>query len=163
MNIDAKRIIDFWYNRPPLQWIVAPDGLGHTIKSEFGHLVVKAQNRELQSWAEDPEASLALIALLYQFPRNLHRGTPEAFGTDDQAWEAAQNAVARDFDKQVTVIQASAYYIALMHKENLMSMIAARCLFEALKPRCTTEEERKWVDMGVTATARHMDQLREKV
>ena len=57
MNKDAKRIIDFWYNRPPLEWIVAPDGLDDTIRSDFGHLVVKAQNKELQSWAEAPEAT----------------------------------------------------------------------------------------------------------
>jgi uncharacterized protein (DUF924 family) len=38
----------------------------------------------LQAWAEEPESRLALILVLDQFSRNMFRGTPRMFATDDQ-------------------------------------------------------------------------------
>ncbi|KAF2269982.1 DUF924-domain-containing protein [Lojkania enalia] len=159
MDPDAKRVVAFWFNRPPMEWIIAPEGLDAQLKSEFGDLVLKARRNELDDWATEPEASLALVALLDQFSRNIFRGSPDAFSADAKAWETATKAIARDFDKQVTVIQASAFYMPLMHQESLISLIAARCLFETLKPRCVSDEEHKWVDMGIAASKRHLQQL----
>ncbi|KAF2704079.1 DUF924-domain-containing protein [Pleomassaria siparia CBS 279.74] len=159
MNPDVKRVVAFWFNRPPMEWIIAPKGLDEQLKSEFGDLVLKARRNELDNWATEAEASLALVALLDQFSRNIFRGSSDAFSADAKAWETATNAIARDFDKQVTVIQASTFYMPLMHQESLISLIAARCLFEALKPRCVSDEEHKWTDMGIAASKRHLQQL----
>ncbi|XXH01442.1 hypothetical protein Hte_007802 [Hypoxylon texense] len=159
MNPEAKRVVAFWFDRNPMEWIVAPDGLDAQMKSEFGDLVLRARRGELDGWTAEPEASLALVVLLDQFSRNLFRGTPDAFGGDAKAWDTVTQAVARDFDKQVTVIQASAFYMPLLQRESLISVIAARCLFEALKPRCATTQEHEWVDVGITASKRHLQQL----
>jgi uncharacterized protein (DUF924 family) len=159
MNPDVKRVIAFWFNRPPMEWIVAPEGLDAQLKSEFGDLVLKARSNDLDDWNAQPESTLALVALLDQFSRNIFRGSPDAFSADAKAWETATKAIARDFDKQVTVIQASAFYMPLMHQESLISLIAVHCLFEALKPRCVSDEEHKWVDIGIMASKRHMQQL----
>lgn len=159
MNPDVKRVTAFWFNRPPIEWIVAPEGLDAQIKSDFNELVLKARRNELDDWAAEPEASVSLVALLDQFSRNLFRGSADAFSADAKAFETATKAIARDFDKQVSVVQASALYMALMHQESLISLIAARYLFEALKARCVSDEERKWVDMGVAGSKGHMQQL----
>jgi uncharacterized protein (DUF924 family) len=159
MNANVKRIIAFWFNRPPLEWIIAPKGLDAQMKTEFGELVAKARRNELDEWAMEAEGSVALVALLDQFSRNIYRGSTEAFSADAKACATATKAIARDFDKQVTVIQASALYMPLMQQESTISLIAARCLFEALKPRCETDEEHKWVDMGIAASKRHIQQL----
>jgi uncharacterized protein (DUF924 family) len=152
MNPDAQNIISFWFNRPPMEWIIAPGGLDAQIKSKFGDLVLRARRNELENWTTDPEASVALVALLEQFPRNIFRGSAEAFTSDAKAYDVATKAIAQGFDKQVTVIQASALYMPLMQQESIISLIAARCLFEALKPRCGNEEEHKWVGMGIAAS-----------
>ncbi|ORY07807.1 hypothetical protein BCR34DRAFT_666269 [Clohesyomyces aquaticus] len=159
MDPEVKRVIAFWFNRPPLEWIIAPEGLDAQLKSEFGDLVLKARRNELDNWATSPEGSVAIVTLLDQFTRNLFRGTAEAFSGDAKAFEVATKAVAQDFDKQVTVIQASAFYMCLMQQESLVSVIAARGLFEKLKERCESEEEHKWVGMGVPAAGRHLQQL----
>ncbi|KAL9622224.1 MAG: hypothetical protein Q9160_003407 [Pyrenula sp. 1 TL-2023] len=159
MNPDVKRVSDFWFNRPPIEWIVAPEGLDAQIKSDYGELVLKARRNELDDWAAEPEGSVSLVALLDQFSRNLFRGSPDAFSADAKAFETATKAIAQDFDKQVTVVQASALYMALMHQESLISLIAARYLFEALKSRCVSEEEHKWVGVGIEGSERHMQQL----
>ncbi|KAK7181026.1 hypothetical protein DPSP01_003622 [Paraphaeosphaeria sporulosa] len=156
---EANRVCDFWFNRPPIEWIIAPDGLDAQMKSEFGDLVKQARCGELDDWTSHPESSVALVAILDQFSRNLFRGTPEAFSADVKAREVAAKAIAQDFDKQVSVTKASAFYMPLMQDENLISLIAARCLFEALKARCTNEEEHEWVDGAIEACPRHIVQL----
>ncbi|OTB01230.1 hypothetical protein M426DRAFT_323627 [Hypoxylon sp. CI-4A] len=159
MNLEAKRIVTFWFDRNPIEWIIAPKGLDAQIKTEFGDLALKARDGELDDWLAEPESSLALVVLLDQFFRNIFRGSPDALSADAKAWETVTKAVARDFDKQVTVIQASAFYMPLLQKESLISVIAARCLFEALKPRCATAQEHEWVDIGIAAGKRHLAQL----
>lgn len=164
MESDVKRIIDFWFNRPPMEWIVAPEGLDARIKDDFGALVQQARRNELDNWASaaaEPESSLALVVLLDQFSRNLFRGTPETFDGDAKAWDTATDAIARDFDKRVSVIQATAFYMPLMQRESIISLVAARALFEVLKQRCETDEEHQWVDIAVKASSRHLDQLRK--
>ncbi|KZZ99512.1 hypothetical protein AAL_02084 [Moelleriella libera RCEF 2490] len=159
-SLDVRRVLDFWFNRPPIEWIVAPKGLDAQLKSDFGDLVIAARANTLDHWAEGtPEGSLALVVLLDQFSRNLFRGSPDAWSADAKACEVASRAVARDFDKQVSVIQASAFYLPLMQQESLVALIAARSLFEALKGRCSSDEEHKWVDMGIAAARRHVGQL----
>jgi uncharacterized protein (DUF924 family) len=152
MNPDAQHVISFWFNRPPMEWIIAPEGLDAQMKSEFSELVLRARRNELDDWTTEPETSVALVALLEQFPRNLFRGSADAFASDAKAYEVATKAIAQDFDKQVTVIQASALYMPLMQQERLISLIAARCLFEGLKSRCAKDEEHKWVGMGIAAS-----------
>ncbi|ETS86528.1 hypothetical protein PFICI_00356 [Pestalotiopsis fici W106-1] len=159
MNSDANRIVTFWFNRNPVEWIIAPKGLDEELKSQFGELVLKARRNELDDWTAQPEGSLALVVLLDQFSRNLFRGTPDALSGDAKATETSTRAIARDFDKEVTVIQASAFYMSLLQQESLITVIAARYLFEALKARCVTDEEHKWVDMGIAASKRHVQQL----
>lgn len=159
MDPNIKRILDFWFNRNPIEWIIAPEGLDAQLKSDFEDLVLKARRNELDHWATEPEGSLALVVLLDQFSRNLYRGSPDAFAADGKSWETATKAIAQDFHNQVTVIQASTFYMPLMHHEAIISLIAARCLFEGLKPRCVTKEEHDWTDMGIGASKRHMEQL----
>jgi uncharacterized protein (DUF924 family) len=152
MNSDAQHVISFWFNRPPVEWIIAPEGLDAQIKSQFGDLVLRARRNELDGWTTEAESSVALVSLLEQFPRNIFRGSADAFSSDAKAYEVATKAIAQDFDKQVTVIQASALYMPLMQQESVISLIAARCLFEGLKARCGNDEEHKWVGMGVAAS-----------
>ncbi|KAI1271029.1 DUF924-domain-containing protein [Xylaria sp. FL0933] len=158
---DVKRIIAFWFDRNPIEWIIAPKGLDEQLRSGFGDLVTRARQHELDDWNTEPESSLALVVLLDQFSRNIFRGSAEAFSADTKAWDIVTKSIARDFDKQVTVIQASAFYMPLFQQETLISVIAARCLFEALKSRCVGTEEHEWVDMGIAAAKRHL-QLLEK-
>jgi uncharacterized protein (DUF924 family) len=158
-NPDIKRIIDFWYRRNPIEWIVAPPGLDNQLKSDFGDLVLKARRNELDSWMGSAPGSLALVVMLDQFSRNLFRGSAEAFSGDAKATAVATKAIAKGFDKQVSVIQASSFYLPLMMQESLISVVASRCLFEALKERCASEEEHEWVQLGIDAAGRHVEKI----
>jgi uncharacterized protein (DUF924 family) len=167
-DLDIKRIIEFWFKRNPLEWIIAPPGLDDQLKSGFEHLVLKARRNELDSWMDSATGSLALVVLLDQFTRNLFRGSAEAFSGDEKATTIATKAIAKGFDKQVSVIQASSFYMPFMMQESLIHVVAARCLFEALKERClseerggrsVTKEEKNWVQSAVEAAGRHVEKI----
>lgn len=84
--------------------------------------------------------------------------SPEAFAGDDQAWDVATRALAQDFDKGIGVIQASTYCMTLLNRESLISVLAARCLWDNKTP-CSTQQEHEWVDMGMAGTKRHLMQM----
>ncbi|KAI0411394.1 hypothetical protein F5X98DRAFT_380812 [Xylaria grammica] len=89
----------------------------------------------------------------------IRRKTQQAVCHTERHMETATRAIARDFDKQVTVTQASAFYVAIIQQESLISVIAARCLFEALEPRYVSTEENDWVDIGISASKGRIQQL----
>lgn len=52
------------------------------LASRFGELAQAAAEGSLAHWADAPSGRLALILLLDQLPRNIHRGTPAAFAQE---------------------------------------------------------------------------------
>src|SRR5206468_2869415 len=53
---------------------------------------------ELGSWEASALEALALVIVLDQFPRNIHRGSHLAFANDAEARAVARRAIARGFD-----------------------------------------------------------------
>ena len=47
MSPRVKHILDFWFGRPPIEWIIAPESLDDQPKSEFRELVLQARRNEL--------------------------------------------------------------------------------------------------------------------
>jgi uncharacterized protein (DUF924 family) len=87
----------------------------------------------LDSWAESPRGTLALLILLDQMSRNLHRGSPETYAADAKARTVARAALARGFDQQVGPIERMFFYLPLVHSENLADQEDATRLFTALR------------------------------
>src|SRR5690554_2080498 len=54
-------------------------------RQRFGGLCDQALEGGLQQWADSAQGWLALILLLDQLPRMIHRGTPQAFAGDARA------------------------------------------------------------------------------
>ena len=82
----ARRRHDFWYR--------ANTATDREIRRRFGHLIEAARRGELQHWVSDAEGSLALVIVLDQFTRNVHRSTPLAYYGDALALDVAEHAVA---------------------------------------------------------------------
>lgn len=82
-------LIAFWFGeetddvtrakrQAPLWWGKNSD-TDALLASRFGDLAAAAAAGKLAHWADSAEGRLALILLLDQLPRNIHRGTPAAF------------------------------------------------------------------------------------
>src|SRR5690606_18889202 len=83
----------------------------------------------------DPLTALAAVLLFDQLPRNLHRGTPQAFATDPLARAIARGAFARGWDARLTKPQRQFLAMPLMHSEAIADQLRSLAVFARLGPR----------------------------
>ncbi|AWT11802.1 DUF924 domain-containing protein [Stutzerimonas frequens] len=110
-------------------------------RERFGALVEQALNGELQDWAELPEGWLALVLLLDQLPRMIHRDTPRAFAGDERAQQLVRDGLAHGGDMLLSPIQRVFIYLVLEHAENLAVQDLAVAHFTALRDIAAEHEQ----------------------
>jgi len=135
---DAERLLAFWFADGPdafrKAWFTKDDAFDATCRDGFGHLVVPAREGALDGWAATPEGALALLLLLDQFPRNLFRGSAEAFASDPHGLAVARDAVlARRVDLALTTTQRVFVYLPFEHSEAMADQDLSVALFEGLR------------------------------
>ncbi|OAI50245.1 hypothetical protein AYO46_10490, partial [Betaproteobacteria bacterium SCGC AG-212-J23] len=70
-------------------------------------------------WLSRADECLARIVVLDQFPRNMFRGSPRAFGSDALALAAAKRAVASGYDRTMLDVERQFVYLPFEHSESL--------------------------------------------
>lgn len=115
---DALELLDFWWEAGEAAWF-SGDAAFDEACERFRPLHETAARGELDGWADAPVTALALLLLLDQLPRNLHRGSAEAFATDAKALGVAEQAIARGFDRAFPMPAKSFFYLPFMHSEEL--------------------------------------------
>lgn len=100
-------------------WFGASAQTDATVTARFGTRVQRALAGELDHWATDDHALVALILLLDQFTRNIYRGTPRAFAGDAQALALATRAVAAARHRRLPAIHRVFLYMPLEHCEQI--------------------------------------------
>ena len=100
-----------WYQSTPEQ--------DEEIKRRFLPLYLKAVNEQLVEWQTDAKGLIALIILLDQMPRNMFRGTKQAFASDPLALSLAKKCVEQGKDKQLSLIERTFLYHPFEHSEQL--------------------------------------------
>jgi uncharacterized protein (DUF924 family) len=83
----------------------------------------------LPAWRTTPRGRLAVIIVLDQFSRNLHRDRPEAFAQDTLARRLTHEAVAAGADRALLPEQRAFLYMPLMHSESASDHKEATRLF----------------------------------
>jgi uncharacterized protein (DUF924 family) len=140
-KIKPTEILDFWFGHPHdpdygkerQLWFKKDPEFDQEIKTRFLEPYTQAAAGELDHWQTTPAGCLALILLLDQFPRNMFRGQPQAFATDDQALAIAEHAVNQGFDQQLLPVQRWFIYLPFEHSENLADQQQALDLFSTLR------------------------------
>ena len=118
-SVDPQTIVDFWREAGPKKWFIKDEAFDEAIRSRFGDVYEQAASGRLDSWAETPTGALAMIILLDQFPRNLFRGSPQAFATDAKALEIAGIALSRGDHETVAEDVNQFLAMPMMHSERL--------------------------------------------
>ncbi|KAL1980558.1 hypothetical protein VTN96DRAFT_3964 [Rasamsonia emersonii] len=136
-----KRVLDFWFGRKGSRdylkeksfWYGSPADDEH-LRRVFANDYEAAKNGKYDDWiqAGDGEGALALIILLDQVPRNIFRGTPQAYATDSKAIAVARYAVDKGWDKHLPTIQRRYMYSPFNHSENLADQEMSLKLFTEL-------------------------------
>lgn len=136
----AKEILDFWfgipdepgYGKPKAFWFKKTHKFDEELRSRFLKDYLAGAAGHLDEWIDFPDTSLALILLLDQIPRNIFRGTPQAYATDWEALSAASRAVALRYDQKLLPVQRWFIYLPFEHSENLDHQRKAVQLFQQL-------------------------------
>ena len=109
-----SEIINFWFEKiKPENWWKKDEDFDRAIRHRFLDVYERAAKCELFEWRQDALGWLAEIIVLDQFPRNMFRGTPQAFSTDPMAVILVQEAVANQVDNELTEIQKCFLYLEL--------------------------------------------------
>lgn len=119
MTITPDNILDFWLGQPHERLFAADSAFDAEIANRFGAVLDAAKTGAFDGWAETPRGALALVILLDQFSRNIHRGTRDAFAADDKALMLARQAIASGFDMEFPADQRAWFYLPFMHSESL--------------------------------------------
>lgn len=122
----AASLLDFWFGPPddPSRdtfreaWFKADAAFDLECRERFGALAAEAAQGALARLGDTPEGALALILLLDQMPRNIHRGKPLAFAGDAQALSLARRIVARGFDQTLPPVMRLFVYLPFTHAED---------------------------------------------
>lgn len=139
--MEYQKILNFWFGKPEERnygkprkfWFVKNDQFDLKIKSQFQNFYEQAAAGKLNSWQEQPLSCLALIIILDQFPRNMFRGSPQAFATENLALDHARIAITRKFDLQLITVQRWFIYLPFEHSENLEDQETSIKLFDSLQ------------------------------
>jgi uncharacterized protein (DUF924 family) len=139
-RVDA--ILAFWFKEQELSapqidrrmdiWFGEDQAFDHEIREEFTRDVERASAGELDHWAQDPRGRLALIILLDQFRRNIHRGTAEAYEKDKVALKLCVEGAMEKKDKGLTPIQRAFFYMPLQHSESRKVQAKSTAIFNKL-------------------------------
>ena len=139
------KIITFWFEEiTPKEWFKKDDSFDESLRDRFGKLVHDALGARLDSWAQDRDGTMAIILLLDQMTRNIHRNTPLAFAGDDMALAHCLNAIEKGFLEEDKSARNLFMLMPMMHSEDIDIHKRALPIFEKYAP-----------DAGVTSLLNH--------
>jgi uncharacterized protein (DUF924 family) len=137
MTMAADEVLAFWFGepegKPRVEWFRKDPAFDEEIRRRFGALHESASRRELEAWRASPQPMLALVVVLDQFSRNLHRNDARAFAQDGHALECAKQAVARGDDQGLLPVQRQFLYLPFEHSEDLADQERGLALMLALE------------------------------
>ncbi len=88
------------------------------IAGRFGQAASAAAAGTLDHWTGSPRGRLALILLLDQMPRVIHRDTQAAFAQDDKARRVAAKGLESGADRLLRPIERVFFYLPFEHSED---------------------------------------------
>lgn len=138
----AQDVLDFWFgdglqrdwpsdDRQAL-WFGGGAAQDETIRQRFGALVASALGGGLTEWESNLPTRLALLIVLDQFSRNVHRGQASAFAGDARAQRLTLTTLAAGEDDQLARVGHVFLCMPLMHAEDLALQERCVACFTAL-------------------------------
>jgi uncharacterized protein (DUF924 family) len=124
-------VISFWRDAGAERWFKADAEFDATVRERFETLWQEVRDGRHADWEETADGMLALIIVLDQFPRNMFRGSAQAFATDPQALALTKQALAQGIDQRIGPELRAFVYMPLMHSEDLQDQLRCVEVFRA--------------------------------
>ena len=168
-------VVAFWQDAGTARWFAKDPAFDARFHDRFLDLHERAARGELDEGLERADASLALLLLLDQFPRNAFRDRARMYATDESARAVARHVVEVGHDLRIAPDLRLFCYLPFAHSESrldqdrsvaLMRTLGAQPLEHAeghreiirrfgrfphrnaLLGRVTTAEEQRFLDAG---------------
>jgi uncharacterized protein (DUF924 family) len=166
----AEDVLAFWFadaaDNPSKSaarmdfWFKSRRETDEAIARRFAQAVRDAGRGLLAEWEREPRSRLALIIVLDQFPRNIHRGTATAFQYDPPALDLSRRSVSVGHLWPLTTIEQAFALMPFQHVEDLAAQREGLALFEEMAGRAAPE----WHDLagGIVKYARMHLELIER-
>jgi uncharacterized protein (DUF924 family) len=127
--VEPETVLAFWFGaaagdpatasaRESFWFGVSPE-TDALVRGQFAIAVETAASGALDGWLGQPRSALALVLLLDQFPRNIHRGTAAAFACDARARAAARHATGAGYLEALGPLESSFLLLPYQHSESL--------------------------------------------
>ena len=119
-GITPDDVLRFWFEEiEQRRWFQSDPAFDRELEARFGATLAGAKRGEFDHWSDTPRGRLALIVVLDQFSRNIHRGSAEAFAADDQALQLTLAGIDAGDDRELSLAERSFFYLPLRHAEDL--------------------------------------------
>jgi uncharacterized protein (DUF924 family) len=113
-------------------WFGVDPEFDRCVRERYGALIEAALAGRLGGWSETPRGALALVLLLDQFTRNVHRGTARAFAGDSRALGTARGQIDAGHDRELAEVERLFLYLPFTHSEEPADQERAVELMETL-------------------------------
>lgn len=146
MTVSPEDILTFWFEEAgPEKWYKKDEDFDSLIRARFGDSI-EVFDKELEvegksTWEETARGALALVILLDQFPRNIHRGSARAYQYDNRALGVAKRSIEAGYDLEVDDVMRRNFYLPFMHSELLADQ--DRCV-DLTRTRVDSEESLRY-------------------
>ncbi len=130
----AFEVLEFWFGSRPYApeavlrrmrlWFGNADApelrpqADEMLRQRYGALAAAAARGDCDAWESSPRRRLALILLLDQFPRHIHRGTARAYQQDRRALALTVGGMQLGADAALDPVERIFFYLPLAHAES---------------------------------------------
>jgi uncharacterized protein (DUF924 family) len=164
---EIESVLDFWFGACGPDGALDPvkrkmwfgDGRENDgeIRRSFGALHERAAGGgQEQEWTATPRGRIALIVVLDQFSRHIHRGSAAAFAQDPAAQRLAVAGINQRLDRELVPAQRAFFYLPLEHAEDIeLQRLCVRC-FDGLA-RAVADVWRNDYESFLDYARRHRD------
>jgi uncharacterized protein (DUF924 family) len=127
----AAALLDFWFNQIGEEgWWGHDPTLDRQCAARFRDAWAEKRGLPAEEFLERADDALAAVLLFDQLPRNMFRGSAQAFATDDLARDIARGAIAQGYDIQIGGAGRLFFYMPFQHSEYLDDQELSLTLFE---------------------------------
>jgi uncharacterized protein (DUF924 family) len=166
MNEEFEEVLRFWFSSLPrgdhaemvrqMEWWFR-GGADSEIIKRFPPLLERATRGELDSWSQNPRSRLALIIVLDQFSRTIHRGTAQAFAQDPKALGLVVEGIEKGhYAALQTPWEKTFFFLPLGHSEDFANQERSVKLAEELA-REGPQELRDILEFSANQARGHRD------
>ena len=166
MESTRDELLDFWFgdkdddveageSQSALWWGSGTE-TDDLLSGKYGQAASAAAAGTLDHWTGSPRGRLALILLLDQLPRVIHRGTQGAFAQDEKARRVATQGLSSGADQLLRPIERVFFYLPFEHSEEEADQQRSIELYRELAAT-VPEKWRNSFDFYLDFAVRHRD------